>query len=97
MVDIVKNGSDTGIAIVSGIQQSEEHASEKLRRNTVIGKGLRDIGVIDIRVEGIELRCDAFRCFKPSITSRDRIGDRSPPFIAVARLANTIMYRHQLS
>ena len=81
MVCVVKNGGDTEIAIFSDIQQSEEHASEKRRCNTAIGEGFRDIGVVDIRVEGIELRRDAFRTFKPFITSSDGIGDCSPPFI----------------
>ena len=47
----------------------------------LISEGLRDITAIDIRVEGTELRWDAFCCFNPSITSSDRIGDCSPPFI----------------
>ena len=79
MVDVVKNGSDTEIAGISIVQQSEEYASKKPRRNAAICDGLPDIALF--RVEGIKLRRDAFHFSKSVITGSDRIGDCSPPFI----------------
>ena len=81
MVDVIKRGSDTEIATISVVQQSEEYASEKPRRNTGICESVRDIALINIRVVGIKLRRDAFHFSKFVITSSDRIGDCSPPFI----------------
>ena len=81
MVDVVKNGSDTENASISVIQKSEEHAVEKLRRNTIVSEGQSDIASVDIGVVDVELRRDAFHSIKPVITSIDRIGDCPPPFI----------------
>ena len=81
MVNVIQNGSDTEIAKFSVIQQSEEYTSEKSLRNTVICDCEVDMGLIDIGVEGIKLRRDAFHFSKFVITSSDRIGDGSPPFV----------------
>ena len=81
MVDVVKDGSDTENASITVVQQSEEHAVEKLRRNAIICEGQSDIASVDIRVVDIELRRDALHSIKPFITSSDRVGDCPPPFI----------------
>ena len=81
MVNVVQNGSDTEIASISVIQQSEEYTSEKSLRNSVVCECAADMGLIDIGFEGINLRRDAFHFSKFTITTSDRIGDGSPPFV----------------
>jgi hypothetical protein len=56
VVDVVKDGSDTGgDETIHVMQRSEEHASEKLGRTTLIMKG-RSQGVSRRVVMGIKLR-----------------------------------------
>ena len=81
MVGVIKSGNRIHYSTVPVMNQGEENASEKLFGAAIISNGLRNIPVVDVWVVDVELVRDTLDFTESSISSGDRGGDRSPPFV----------------